>query len=58
MLPHWPLGFNISQRNVVIAAVIGQGIVVDWGYLCNVLYIDTAPGTKLTLSGLTLVRPP
>ena len=53
--PYWPLGLNISQHKVALAAVIDQGIVIDWGYLCNVLYIDAAPGTKLVLSGLTLV---
>ena len=56
MAPHWPLGFNISG-NVTIAAVVGRGVAIDWGDLCNVLYLDPVPGvTLLTLSGLTLVR--
>ena len=55
MAPHWPLGLNISS-NVTIAAVVGQGIVVDWGDMRNVFYLNPLPGvTLLTLSGLTLV---
>ena len=54
MAPFWPLGLNITT-NLTISAVPSHNVVIDFGLLRNIFYINESPGAVITLSGFTMV---